>query len=480
MRVSSAGPGIGCKACAWLATQDSCRSRYARFSVQAVKFANFLRHARSRQRLEALSAYNKHLVDQQNDTVPGVPSDDDFLTVWKALGSSSTGSMAKVAKQSARKTTTLEWCLWEALRDSERVALAQASTIALAVDERKGRLLLSFTACAPKGIDVTTGFLAQLQHQGANSVEVAACVRKAVRRLCTRRRPHPGINRLRTKPALVLQAERRILKRIEFFTADGAANEQLALRLLHPTSERTSKVDKLPGLKLILRDKAHASRRLTQRTFQADPLLKQLMEALLFSKNSIAKLLRFSGAFADIFAGEVQRQSRDGSSVGDVRNLSFAKQRFDSTAKPLGRCVWHLDALISTCHIVRDTQGMRTDAGRACNHFLNLLDAQAVVLLGMLADASDECLVLTRFFDEGIFELGNMSVELLCFKQRINALFGQAEACLQTGFTSLALKRWEKPKMLRTSNGQYKSIGGLPPVDIIRIARSECLPRLRA
>ena len=207
---------------------------------------------------------------------------------------------------------------------------------------------LSFTACARKGLDVTTGFLAQLQHQGANSVKVAACVRKAVRRLCTRRRPHPGINRLRAKPKLVLQAERRILKRIELFTADGAANEQLAVRLLHPTSEQTSRVYKLPGLKLILRDKAHASRRLTQRTFQADPLLKQLMEALLFNKNSIAKLLRFSGAFADIFAGEVQRQPRDGSCVGDVRNLSFAKQRFDSTAKPLGRCAWHLDALIST------------------------------------------------------------------------------------------------------------------------------------
>ncbi len=249
------------------------------------------------------------------------------------------------------------------------------------MDERKGRLLLSFTACARKRLDVTTGFLAQLQHQGANSVEVAACVRKAVRRLCTRRRPHPGINRLRAKPALVLQAERRILKRIEFFTADGAANEQLALlRLLHPTSERTSKVDKQPGLKLILCDKAHASRRLTQRTFQADPLLKQLMEALLFNKNSIVKLLRFSGTFADIFAGEVQRQPRDGRYVGDVRNLSFAKQRFDCTAKPLGRCGCHLDALISTCHIVRDTQGVRTDAGRSCNHFLNLLDAQALFL----------------------------------------------------------------------------------------------------
>ncbi len=283
MRAGS--PGIGCKACAWFAKlpvqaqpadagtsevlplrhDDAPASRYAQFTVQVPSLSNLKRHAQSRHHKKALSGYKKHLLDKaasqtQSDTLAGTPSEDEFLAMWKALGSSSTGSAAKVASHSQRKITTMEWCLWEALRDSERSALARASTIALAVDERKGRLLVSFSACSRKGLDVTTGFLAQLQHQGANSVDVAACVRKAVRRLCTRRRPHAGINRLRVKPTVAIRAERLILKRIELFTADGATNEQLALRLLHPKSARTSKVDKLPGLKLVLRDKAAAHR----------------------------------------------------------------------------------------------------------------------------------------------------------------------------------------------------------------------------
>ena len=206
--------------------------------------------------------------------------------MWTALGSSSTGSGAKVVHQSARKATTMEWCLWEALPDSERRALARASTIALALDERNGRLLVSFAACSGKGLEVTQGFLGQLQHQGMSSIELAACVQKGVRRICTLRQPHSGMNCSRRSTHLAAEAERRILKRIEMITADGAANEQVALKMLHPSSVRTSPVTlgKLPGLKLILRDKAHASRRLTERTFRRDTYLWQIFDLLVYSR----------------------------------------------------------------------------------------------------------------------------------------------------------------------------------------------------
>ena len=498
MRESS--KGVGCKACEWFAklpvdtgaSQEQDQSYalcpYVQFSLQTLKFPNIRRHAKSCHHKHAVSAYRGHLLDQaagKADAALVAPSEDEFLAVWQGLGSSSTGSSAKIVKQSLRKSTTMEWCLWEALRDSERLALSQASTIALAMDERKGRLLVSFAACSGKGLDVTTGFLGQLQHQGMNSVEVAACVRKAVRRLCTRRQPHPCMNRSRTKPTVVARAEHLILKRIEMITADGAANEQLALKLLHPMSARTSKVGvgKLPGLKLILRDKAHASRRLTERTFRSDPLLQQICDVVLFSKNSIAKLLCYSGDFADIFAQEVRQQTREGSAaalIGEVKNLSFAKQRFDSTAKPLGRCLWNLDALISTCHIILERRQPRSEPGKSCTRFIDLLSEEVVVLLGMLADASDECLLLTRFFDQGMFEVANMSTEVLGFKQRLNALFGEAELCLETGFTNLALKVVERSRLLRAAKGMYRSLGGLAPPAILVLARRTCLPRMKA
>ena len=124
--------------------------------------------------------------------------------------------------------------------------------------------------------------------------------------------------------------------RIDMFTADGAANEQLAARLLHPGSSR-SNCQKLPNLSMILRDKAHATRRLTERTFQADPNLDRIMQAVVTGETSVARLLKNSRLFQCIFEQEVCKQVRSGSAAGvqgSVRDMSFAKQRFDSTAKP--------------------------------------------------------------------------------------------------------------------------------------------------
>ncbi len=169
------------------------------------------------------------------------------------------------------------------------------------------------------------------------------------------------MNKLKMKPRL-LKTEQHILKRIEMYSADGAANEQLAGRLLHPRVECSADVEKLPALKMVIRDKAHASRRLTQITFKVDAELSSICDLLLTDTASIAKMLRYSDACGEIFNKEVRRQTRPrgaASLQGHVQNLRFAKQRFDSTAKPLGRCIWNLDALVSTCLIIRETPGMR-------------------------------------------------------------------------------------------------------------------------
>ena len=110
-------------------------------------------------------------------------------------------------------------------------------------------------------------------------------------------------------------AARRALQHVEMFSADGAANQKLAGRLLHPAVERAGAADKLPNLKMILRDKAHAARRLTQRTSKADSPLDELQRTMLFGVEdavcgSVAKMLRDSGPCADIFKQEVERQPR--------------------------------------------------------------------------------------------------------------------------------------------------------------------------
>ena len=77
------------------------------------------------------------------------------------------------------------------------------------------------------------------------------------------------------------------------------------------------------------------------------------MQAVVLGQGSASRLLKNSRRLQCIFEGEVNKQDclEDGVQ-GSVRNMSFAKQRFYSTAKPLGRCLLNLYAVISTMNIV--------------------------------------------------------------------------------------------------------------------------------
>ena len=61
-----------------------------------------------------------------------------------------------------------------------------------------------------------------------------------------------------------------------------------------------------------------------------------------------------------------------------------------------------------------------------------------MILLGMMASGSDECMLLTRFMDRDVFEIGAVRFGLQQFHNRINHLFLN-KARLQTGYTKMAL-----------------------------------------
>jgi hypothetical protein len=75
------------------------------------------------------------------------------------------------------------------------------------------------------------------------------------------------------------------------FTADGAANEQLTGKMLHPTSLRGNNA-KLPNLRLVILDKAHATRRITDRTISADCVLERILDVIVVGRPSVARVLK--------------------------------------------------------------------------------------------------------------------------------------------------------------------------------------------
>ena len=108
----------------------------------------------------------------------------------------------------------------------------------------------------------------------------------------------------------------------------------------------------------MIRDAAHASRRLWSRTWCQDPHIKRLLDALLWNKNSLAKkTIRYTRVFQDLFAHH-QRERRTDPAQPIIKNLDFAKQRFNSLAKPLARLVQHFDsALDVVADVLRSAGG---------------------------------------------------------------------------------------------------------------------------
>ena len=71
-----------------------------------------------------------------------------------------------------------------------------------------------------------------------------------------------------------------------------------------------------------------------------------------------------------------------------------------------------------------------------------------MLLLGMMADASDECMLLTRFMDRDTFDVGGVHVELQKLHDRINHLFLN-KACLTCkSYTKVALEFLKRPRVL--------------------------------
>ena len=349
MEMVSGRKQLVCRACAHFKPSADSLAHILTTEGDKPRIANILRHGRRVARQQNLKLFRKHLFGSGPEVAKlllelGAPSTEEFESLWRALRIPS--STSKQMRQSARRAVSIEWCLYEAIRDKQRKFASEASTIGVALDERKGHSLVTFRACA--GLEVCHGILAAMKDAGKSAAHIAQAIHKAVEIFCSPRREHPGMNPVLREPgqqdkADAAQAKQRILERFEMVSADGASNGQVAARMMHPKVQRSSSdIVELPFLKIVLIDKAHSSRRIPERTFRHDPDMTRILTKVMLDPGSVANTLQYSEQLMTIFKDELGRQQRSLSCKrlsSDMRNLSFAKQRFDSLAKPLARCV---------------------------------------------------------------------------------------------------------------------------------------------
>ena len=107
-----------------------------------------------------------------------------------------------------------------------------------------------------------------------------------------------------------------------------------------------------------------------------------------------------------------------------IKNLSAAKHRFQSYQKPLGRSTLFFDALIRTAeYTVRERKGSDRGEDKDADAFLTDLDSEQRLQASMMADASDETMLFTRYSDDPDIDHCELASEIDVMLKRLHFLF---------------------------------------------------------
>ena len=161
-----------------------------------------------------------------------------------------------------------------------------------------------------------------------------------------------------------------------------------------------------------------------------------------------------------------------------IRKMKYVKARFNSTAVPLQRSILFFEAIWKFCI---DCQATRagTTPGRQASTFLGKVTVEAVIQAAMMAEGSDEHLMVRRFFDTDAWDVTRVGHELQRFIANLEHLFipaaGSAAGCQRHGFVKYACEMMCKPHVCWI-NGTQRVLGG--PGAVTPELLSRCLSRM--
>ena len=247
-------------------------------------------------------------------------------------------------------------------------------------------------------------------------------------------------------PQLNQKDYQSLVRGVKSICVDSASNEILSAEMLRRADLRSSvaTMDALcPNLRFVIRDAAHASRRVYGRPAASDPVLRNLTYKFALGKTSMPQRIQHSRQFRKVLTKFIKAQPQHAQSK--VSNLRCAKHRLESVQKPTGRtCLYYIPMLQTSVEIARTQLGR--DVGKDAVQWLTDLNdrGQTSLGVGMLSDAMDEGMRFTRFLDSEISDKARIHNECSAFLSRIDALF-TGRGCLQSGFTKLMMDQYCQP-----------------------------------
>lgn len=419
------------------------------------------------------------------------PPAEHFLRLLKHMQKSPIGADGLSEVGGQKKCRKMAWALAEALRQKKRAVWTATKGLdgkppvissTIYQDARKGRLSVRYTV-ATSGGERQSGHLGTVDlGESADSISLMKSTDAILKMFATPYFAPPHVEKPMAQPTLDPHLHSRLVNSIEAFISDSASDELRAGFMLAGQSTTSVYSPKLPELKMVFRDRPHATRRNLSRNWKADAFISEVADMFLFNADSPIKMIQNSSIFQNWFASNIQRLDSACDKVKahkHVRNLHFAAHRFESIAAPLSRLVLFFPAVIQTvAQIARERKS--GDEGKAAVKFLRWVNFERCMQVAMMTDAVTENLQLTRLVDFEGMPVDSFPGQILAFRDSIRTLFlGQNPGCLHAGFTSHMIAVLKRPFTI--------TLGDNGAADMIRVggstsdvAMQNCLQRMGA
>ena len=377
-----------------------------------------------------------------------VPQLEDWLDTWAAVSANITIYPFVTYKErlkrkrdryrghQVRKQVRI---MAEVVRERTRKRLREATSITLAIDASKYRKVVRFRCDtqepAAGGEYVARGILGIVPCEKGSTAEfeedhAIVAVRQLdafLTRFCAR------LSCAGQPLAPDVPLKDYIIQHIQAFAADGAAGER------RPLFYAVQQI--FTACKLLIRDAAHALRIAYNKPLHADDAFGEVWDKLFGERHALAPDLMNSDKWmdhirsiqADIYSTPVQVPMNGQPLALVFRTISFAKQRFDSTAEPVAKLALMLVPVATLlAYIGGDVRHERAKRERA-RELLGRLNAKFCTALGLSADWGLVCKAFLRLFDEASHDIASSKAQVAALIETLDALFIQARVFLRPG-----------------------------------------------
>ena len=211
------------------------------------------------------------------------------------------------------------------------------------------------------------------------------------------------------------------MKKVTCFSADGASKERRALAL--------AVREVFPNVLIVIRDPAHAIR-IASKSLHSDALFGEVWDELFDKQHALAPDLMNSDKWHSLLVAiqednavhmEAPGQAQPMARV--IRNLAFAKQRFDSTASPVAKiALMFLPVATLLAYIASDRRHEKEQRDRA-ESLLKKLDSKFCTATGVSADWGIICAWFLRLFDVANHDIAQSRAQIDCMIETLDAVF---------------------------------------------------------